>query len=160
MSYQEGVEDILTRLVNHAQGTCAAYCSILNYAQTHSLDELASYVEAQLPKDCLTDSHDSSFAFRAACHTVLELLEGVRRAQTRPLLPSRPVADPPSQQAVLAEWGRHGADGYTIGPGYVQFDDCALCHGFGWPACTGHDYDPDALDCLEDVQDHRKDTTL
>ena len=56
--------------------------------------------------------------------------------------------------AVLAEWGRHGADGYTIGPGYVQFDDCSLCREFGWPSCRGHDYDPDALDALEDELDN------
>ncbi|MBV9691872.1 MAG: hypothetical protein JO202_19405 [Ktedonobacteraceae bacterium] len=56
---------------------------------------------------------------------------------------------------VLAEWGRHPEpSGYQIGPGYVQFDDCSLCRTFGWLRCTGHDYDPDALDALEEELDH------
>jgi len=62
-------------------------------------------------------------------------------------------------EALLEEWHRHRqADGYTIGLGYVQFDDCSLCREFGWSSCTGHDYDPDALDRLEEAQAERTDS--
>ena len=58
-----------------------------------------------------------------------------------------------TKPAILAEWDRHGADGYSIDPivGWITFDDCPICQAQGMSTCTGHCY------CQQDANEVEED---
>jgi len=148
MTHHDQIKAALTGLALPAEGLFDAYCLALSHLHTHGVDSLPSFLQAELRKDYLK-GHAYRASFGAACRSVLALL-------AQPLAASTAAAN----QAVLEEWDRHGVDGYQLDPlaNWIQFDQCALCRGLHLSVCTGHSYDLDALDRLEEAQAERTDS--